>query len=238
MIHYGHINIFCKKKLSLRDLHTHVHQRHEYWVRPTCGPPSATMFQQLSSVGRISAGIKLMMIIAHDLTIYHICIRSKIPTLHIIWNLTWGSNFHPLEAADRVSETQFQVDENLNSAFEFRLTHWNHSSSLAWLWQAGQPGSVFSYKLRYIVGFGLVEMAISTNPKPTIYRNLHENTRPDFRLGTFCPARGMVCYSVADPDGGWRGLHNCLCHWQMELQAAKNSPKGRVLSTVNRRKGL
>ena len=28
----------------------------------------------------------------------------------------------------------------------------------------------FSYKLRYIVGFGLVEMAISTNPKRTIYR--------------------------------------------------------------------
>ena len=46
-------------------------------------------------------------------------------------------------------------------------------------------GSVFSYKLRYIVGFGLagmyrigfesVEMAISTNPKPTIYRNLQDN---------------------------------------------------------------
>ena len=32
----------------------------------------------------------------------------------------------------------------------------------------------FSYKLRYIVGLGLVEMAISTNPKPTIYRNLYE----------------------------------------------------------------
>ena len=40
------------------------------------------------------------------------------------------------------------------------------------------PGPVFSYKLRYIVGFGLVEMAISTNPKPTIYRNLYENTGP------------------------------------------------------------
>ena len=40
-------------------------------------------------------------------------------------------------------------------------------------------GPVFSYKLRYIVGFGLVEMAISTNPKPTIYRNLYENTDPD-----------------------------------------------------------
>ena len=30
------------------------------------------------------------------------------------------------------------------------------------------PLPVFSYKLRYIVGFGLDEMAISTNPKPTI----------------------------------------------------------------------
>ena len=39
-------------------------------------------------------------------------------------------------------------------------------------------GTVFSYKLRYIVGFGLVEMAISTNQKPTIYRNLYENTGP------------------------------------------------------------
>ena len=36
--------------------------------------------------------------------------------------------------------------------------------------------ALYSYKLRYIVGFGLVEMAISTNPKPTIYRNLCENT--------------------------------------------------------------
>ena len=31
---------------------------------------------------------------------------------------------------------------------------------------------------RYIVGFWLVEMAISTNQKPTIYRNLYENTGP------------------------------------------------------------
>ena len=40
-------------------------------------------------------------------------------------------------------------------------------------------GAVFSYKLRYNVGLGLVKMAISTNPKPTIYRNLYENTSPD-----------------------------------------------------------
>ena len=37
---------------------------------------------------------------------------------------------------------------------------------------------VFSYKLRYIAGFWLVEMAISTNQKPTIYRNLYKNTGP------------------------------------------------------------
>ena len=42
-------------------------------------------------------------------------------------------------------------------------------------------GPVFSYKLRYIVGFWLVEMAISisTNQKPTIYRILYEYTPPD-----------------------------------------------------------
>ena len=40
--------------------------------------------------------------------------------------------------------------------------------------------AVFSYKLRYIVGLWLVEMAISTNHKPTIYRNLYENTAPGF----------------------------------------------------------
>ena len=42
-----------------------------------------------------------------------------------------------------------------------------------------RSGAVFSYKLRYIVGFWLVEMAISTNQKPTIYRNLYKNTAPD-----------------------------------------------------------
>ena len=40
-------------------------------------------------------------------------------------------------------------------------------------------GAIFSYKLRYIAGFWLVEMAISTNQKPTIYRNLYENTGPE-----------------------------------------------------------
>ena len=39
-------------------------------------------------------------------------------------------------------------------------------------------GPVFSYTLRYIEGLVLVEMAISINPKPTIYRNVYENTGP------------------------------------------------------------
>ena len=42
------------------------------------------------------------------------------------------------------------------------------------------PGLAFPYKLRYIVGFGLVEMDISTNPKPTIHRNLYGFSQTDF----------------------------------------------------------
>ena len=52
-------------------------------------------------------------------------------------------------------------------------------SSLGFAEQVYNAGPVFSYKLRYIVGFWLVEMAISTNQKPTIYRNLYENTGLD-----------------------------------------------------------
>ena len=40
------------------------------------------------------------------------------------------------------------------------------------------PVSVFSYSVRYMIGFRLVEMAIPTNLKPTIYPNLYENTDP------------------------------------------------------------
>ena len=31
------------------------------------------------------------------------------------------------------------------------------------------------WQLRYIAGFWLVEVAISTNPKSTLYRNLYDN---------------------------------------------------------------
>ena len=42
----------------------------------------------------------------------------------------------------------------------------------------GTTAPVFSYMLRYIVGLRLVEMAISTNLKPAMYRNMSENTCP------------------------------------------------------------
>ena len=57
----------------------------------------------------------------------------------------------------------------------------------------------WQYKLRYTVGFGLVEMAISTNPKPTIYRNLYENTGP----GKLDP-QTFVDLSVMDHQGYFR----------------------------------
>ena len=46
-------------------------------------------------------------------------------------------------------------------------------------------GTVFSYKLRYIVGFELVEMVISTNPKPTIYRDDYTGSVLYLRRGDY-----------------------------------------------------
>ena len=71
------------------------------------------------------------------------------------------------------------------------------SGSIAW--------SVFSYKLRYIVGFGLVEMAISTNPKPTIYRNLYENTGPERynRSDRNSLSTGIVCRDYTTYSRCW-----------------------------------
>ena len=57
---------------------------------------------------------------------------------------------------------------------------------------------IFSYKLRYIVGLGLVEMTISTNQKSTIYRNLHENTDPgDHSAGGLCGEHWIISQQSA-----------------------------------------
>ena len=61
------------------------------------------------------------------------------------------------------------------------------------VYQVTVPGPVFSYKLRYIVGFWLVEMAISTNQKSTIYRNLYENTAPAIVPG---PCGALLYYML------------------------------------------
>ena len=72
-----------------------------------------------------------------------------------------------------------------------RVSAWHHIRKSICIWQIygewewssrvshERSGPVFSYTLRYIVGSWLVEMAISTNQKPTIYRNLYENIGPD-----------------------------------------------------------
>ena len=65
------------------------------------------------------------------------------------------------------------------------------------------PGAVFSYKLRYIVGFWLVEMVISTNQKPTIYRNLYENTGPEWLQAT----------------GHTREINHCVLHVEGHVDA-------------------
>ena len=71
------------------------------------------------------------------------------------------------------------------------------------MWCVGLPiifyesGAVFSYKLRYIVGFWLVEMAISTNQKLTIYRNLYENTGPE-HLRSLCSTNPFVVYMYTE----------------------------------------
>ena len=51
-----------------------------------------------------------------------------------------------------------------------------YSTRFAWYLPQKHDFRVYSYIL--FVGFWFVEMAISTNPKPTIYRNLYENTIP------------------------------------------------------------
>ena len=54
------------------------------------------------------------------------------------------------------------------------------------------PGLIFSYRL-YIVGFALVKITISTNPKLTIYRNLFEKKGISSATYLVVWALGTVC---------------------------------------------
>ena len=81
--------------------------------------------------------------------------------------LNLNSTIMPLSVSNEILYT-FNTSTNSHSS-EFVL----YCKPLS----ANRKGArlVFSYKLRYIVGFG----SISTNPKPTKYRKLYENSRPD-----------------------------------------------------------
>ena len=87
------------------------------------------------------------------------------------------------------------------------------------LWGLNCTGPVFSYKLRYIVGFWLVEIAISTNQKPTIYRNLYENTA---RIASF----GAI-WLQADPSSGDQAISHYL--WAIQ----RNTRRWRKVGSVS-----
>ena len=92
----------------------------------------------------------------------------------------------------------------------------------------GHSGSGFSYKLRYIVGFWLVEMTISTNQKRTIYRNLYENTAPVFRKKSTKQDISLVsaqCWAIV---GRWRNIEPILGYC-LACAAAKGEKAMRFL---------
>ena len=84
-----------------------------------------------------------------------------------------GNRYSPL-LVYCLGEMETRYFWNTYSGKGAKCQHFDSCSACSWV--PYRP--VFLYKLRYIAGFGLVEMAISTNPKPAIYRNLHENTDP------------------------------------------------------------
>ena len=90
-----------------------------------------------------------------------------------------------IEAAhDTISMIQIQYKTWATGMLADWLTDWlTHSDARGWPWvnRTRRTWSVFSDKLRCIVGLRLVEMAISTNPKPTMHRNWYENTGPGTR---------------------------------------------------------
>ena len=81
-------------------------------------------------------------------------------------------------------------------------------------------GSVLSYKLGYIVGFRLAEMAISTNPEPTIYRNLHENTGDSVITLTVTSSR----YCLTVRELGWIDTREDTAVWQNNDQLGAVPP--------------
>ena len=59
------------------------------------------------------------------------------------------------------------------------------------------PGPAFSYNLRDIAAFGLVEMVISTNPKPAIYRYLSTPCSTSLSLPEHARVGAASCLSLS-----------------------------------------
>ena len=91
----------------------------------------------------------------------------------------WYSGFKEMECLFHIHSCKYSIDLELvpplwYSGFkEIECFFPGHSCKYSIALFLEDCRSVFSYKLRYIVASGLVEMAISTNPKPLIYRNLY-----------------------------------------------------------------
>ena len=91
-----------------------------------------------------------------------------------------------------------------------------------------------------IFGFGLVEMAISTNPKPTIYRNLYENTGPGdeqenalWKIAYLRGAKGTTIFANTKHPPKKRLLSKTEGHCRDKLGDFSFSPAWKVLSIMS-----
>ena len=107
---------------------------------------------------------------------YHDYIGIQSPDTYII-----QSDIIKYQSISLSIPLQTKKNHNVHEIRHYNLILESHSSQYLGASQPLNIGPLFSYKLRYIVGFRLVEMAIATNPMPTIYRNLYENTDPAFK---------------------------------------------------------
>ena len=102
-----------------------------------------------------------------------------------LWNL--GHNISMAHSLDIFHWKQYW-SENYTSFIQpsptvvFRDTQIQVVLLYLCLWHLNQNIMIYRHKIQYRAGILVqVTMAISTNQKPTIYRNLYENTGPDIR---------------------------------------------------------
>ena len=91
-------------------------------------------------------------------------------------------------------------------------------------------GPVFWYKLRYIVGFWLVEMAISTNQKPMIYRNLYQNTGPELFVSIFHSFKAGIANAISVSK--WRIIEMYMYLQNWIIWFTKHIPKTNNFSNI------